>query len=162
MSAALPGQWSLICVLINGSFIWWAFKLGTFSGWWTGYSYFKLFTFHEVEHKANWFSLGDTNMVQGIQISYKRLDKEENFDGLKVLTLLVGILVKAALFPWWANHWVLSVAAVEVPCGGKHWEAVVTPGRSCRRAGVHIGHNANSGNSGNSGRQEYLLDRDSL
>ena len=32
------------------------------------------------------------------------------------------------------------MAAVEVPCGGKHWEAVVTPGRSCRRAGVHIGH----------------------
>ena len=39
-------------------------------------------------------------MVQGILISYKRLDKEENFDGLNVLTLLVGILVKAALFPW--------------------------------------------------------------
>ena len=46
--------------------------------------------------------------------------------------------------------------------GGKHWEAVVTPGRSCRRAGVHIKHNANSGNSGDSGGQEYELDRDSL
>ena len=39
-------------------------------------------------------------MVQGIQINYKILGKEENFDGLEVLTLLVGILVKAALFPW--------------------------------------------------------------
>ena len=39
-------------------------------------------------------------MAQGILIKYERLGKEENFDGLKVLTLLVGILVKAALFPW--------------------------------------------------------------
>ena len=39
-------------------------------------------------------------MVQGILINCKRLGKEENFDRLKVLTLLVGILVKAALFPW--------------------------------------------------------------
>ena len=40
------------------------------------------------------------NMIQEIQVNVKRLGKEENFDGLKVLTLLVGILVKAALFPW--------------------------------------------------------------
>ena len=39
-------------------------------------------------------------MAQGILINQKKLGKEENFDGLKVLTLLVGILVKAALFPW--------------------------------------------------------------
>ena len=44
--------------------------------------------------------LGDKNMIQEIQGNVKRLGKEENFDGLKVLTLLVGILAKAALFPW--------------------------------------------------------------
>ena len=145
MTVLVPGQWSLICVLINGSFIWWAFKLGTFSGWWTGYSYFKLFTFHEVEHKANWFSLGDTNIAQGILINCKRLGKEENFDGLKVLTLLVGILVKAALFPWWANTTAES-------CPWQRWRC---------HAGESIGKQL-SHQAGAAGGQEYTLDTDAL